>query len=65
MSDYATCPHCDCDLFVDDYYDNDNESYRGGEAIACWTGHCPECGKNFKWKEVYLFDRIEELVEVE
>lgn len=63
MSDYALCPHCDCDLFVDDCYDN--KYYNCGENVSCWTGHCPECGKNFRWKEVYLFDRIEDLVEVD
>ena len=60
MSDSALCPHCDCDLFIDDCIDNE---YDSGKNISSWIGHCPECGKNFRWKEIYLFDRIEDLVE--
>lgn len=60
MSDSALCPHCDYDLFIDDCIDNE---YDSGKNISYWVGHCPECGKNFRWKEIYLFDRIEDLVE--
>lgn len=62
MSDYTTCPHCDCDLEIDECFDTEFDS---GKIISHWEGHCTECGKSFKWKEVYLFDRVEELVEVE
>ena len=61
MSDYATCPYCDCDLYTDDCFDIE---YDSGENISHWVGHCPECGKDFRWEEVYLFDRVENLVEV-
>lgn len=60
MSDYALCPHCDCDLEIDDCFDIE---FDGGKVTHCWKGYCPECGKNFRWKEIYLFDRIEDLVE--
>lgn len=60
MSDYAMCPHCDYDLVIDDCIDIDFDS---GKIISYWKGHCHECGKGFKWKEIYLFDRIENLVE--
>lgn len=60
MSDRAMCPHCDHDLFIDDSTDIE---YDSGKNISYWVGHYPECGKNFRWKEIYLFDRIEDLVE--
>lgn len=60
MNDSAMCPHCECDLFIDDCFDIE---YDSGKNISHLAGHCPECGKNFRWKEVYLFDRIEDLVE--
>lgn len=60
MSDTAMCPHCDHDLFIDDSTDIE---YDSGKNISYWVGHCPECGKNFRWKEIYLFDHIEDLVE--
>lgn len=62
MSDYAICPHCDCYLEIDDCSDIEFDS---GKIISYWLGHCTECGKSFKWEEVYLFDRVENLVEVE
>lgn len=60
MSDTAMCPYCNCDLFVDDGF---GLEFYGGKNISHYVGHCPECGKNFRWKEIYLFDRIEDLVE--
>lgn len=62
MSDHAICPHCDCDLEIDDCPDIDFDS---GKIISCLVGHCTECGKDFRWEEIYLFDRVEELREVE
>lgn len=60
MSDSALCPHCDCDLEIDDCFDIEYDSRTN---ISCWKGHCTECGKNFRWKEIYLFDHIENLME--
>ena len=62
MNDHAICPHCNCDLFIDDCIDH---GYDNRKIISHWVGHCPKCGKDFTWKEVYRFDRVEELVEVE
>lgn len=62
MNNYATCPYCNRALFIDDCIDN---RYNAKEITSHWIGRCLKCGKNFRWKEVYLFDRIEDLVEVE
>lgn len=62
MNDYAICPYCDVVLEVDDTYDND---YDSGKYIDLVVGHCPNCNKNFKWREIYLFDRAEEIEEEE
>lgn len=60
MNDFAMCPHCDCELHIDDCIDNE---YDSGKNISYWEGYCPKCEKGFRWKEIYLFDRIEDLVE--
>lgn len=60
MSDYATCPHCDCNLFSDECFDIESDN---GKIISYWKGHCLKCEKSFSWREIYLFDCIEGIME--
>lgn len=62
MGDFARCPHCDVMLEFDDSLDSE---YDGGKYIDTIIGHCPVCEKSFRWKEVYLYDRVEEVEEME
>ena len=49
------CTKCGCDLETDDVMDMDHE----GSYISCFVvGHCPECGANYQWTELFEFDRI-------
>ena len=62
MGQETCCPHCGVELYYDDEY---NSSYDGSRYESYWRGHCPACGTEFKWKEIYLFDRVENFEEME
>ena len=55
------CYKCDCYL---DYEGLEDESFQGSLSIATWRGSCPECGKSFRWKEVYKLHSFEDLKEI-
>ena len=62
MGDFARCPYCDVMLEFDDSLDSE---YDGGKYFDTVIGHCPVCEKSFRWREVYLYDRVEEIEEME
>lgn len=62
MNDELKCP--DCDFYLD-YDDKLDDGFDGSFYSSLCEGHCPECGKKFRWKEIYKFDRIEEFEEEE
>ena len=66
MEDFAKCPYCDVALEFDDTLDSE---YDSGQYFDTVVGHCPICEKSFRWsfrwREVYLYDRAEEVEEME
>ena len=62
MNDELKCPNCDSCL---DYGDKVNDEFDGSFYISIWEGHCPECGKKFRWSEIYEFNCIEDFEEIE
>ena len=59
--DELKCPHCGATLEEDDCYD---QSIYSDHAVKYMYGHCPDCGKEYQWKELYEFTQYDELVEV-
>ena len=57
----AKCLSCGNELVFDETYD---EYVDSTEVILYEEGHCPECGKQYKWKDVYNFSEEDELREV-
>lgn len=52
MAYNPNCPYCKVELDFDDHYD----MYDDGDTIICRAiGHCPKCGKHFKWEDLYTF----------
>lgn len=59
-------PKClNCNSFLD-YDELVDESFAEPSLyIAVQSGICPECGKKYRWNEVYVFDHIENFEEME
>lgn len=56
----ADCLNCGTELDFDNtvvQYTEENE------IVLCETGHCPNCGKKFKWKDNYKFVNHSDLEE--
>lgn len=57
-----TCPNCKTvDLYWDDAYDME---YDAEVIITKNYGTCPKCGKEFRWKEIYIWHSNEDLEEI-
>ena len=54
----AYCAECGATLVYDDYSPSRIED---GKVKDVNLGHCPECGKTYRWKEVYAVASIEDL----
>ena len=52
----AYCKECGVKLVYDD---TSPLRIEDGEVKDVNIGHCPECGKTYRWKEVYAVDRVE------
>ena len=54
------CEVCKVELDFDDTYDiwGDEE---GMEVKN--KGHCPKCGKKYKWKDIYIYTHFDDLRE--
>lgn len=56
------CKHCGTELEFDDTYDQ----YCDADIVCLYeVGHCPNCGKEYKWKDYYKFSDYEDLEECE
>ena len=54
----AYCKECGVKLVYDD---TSPLRIENGEVKDVNIGHCPECGKTYRWKEVYAVDRVEDI----
>ena len=49
------CPNCGCpDLRVVDTFDSEWDCDKYYDTVE---GTCPDCGKSWRWTEVYSFER--------
>lgn len=56
------CKICGTELEFDDTTDQ----YSDADIVIFYElGHCPKCGKDYKWKDKYNFSHYEDLEEVE
>lgn len=62
MYDEPKCPACD---FYLDYDDKIDDELDGSHYVSLWEGRCPECDRKYRWKEIYTFERVEDLEEME
>lgn len=62
MNDELKCPICDSYI---DYDDKIDDEFDGSFYNSLWEGHCPECDKRYRWKEIYKLIRIDDFEEME
>lgn len=55
------CPNCGSMVFAVDTLDSD---WFNGSYYDAVEGTCPNCGKSYKWTEVYTFERCEDIEEI-
>lgn len=56
------CPNCGCsNLRAVDTLDTE---YDSGSYYDSVEGTCPDCGKSWRWIEVFTFDRYEDIEEI-
>ncbi len=55
------CPNCGNMVFAVDTLDSEyfNDTY-----YDTVEGTCPDCGKSYRWTEVYTFERCEDIEEI-
>ena len=46
------CPVCGLVLEVDEIYDYNFDNEKREEY---WYGHCPKCGKDYHWTNVFVY----------
>jgi len=57
------CPNCNCsNLRAVDTLDTE---YYNGSYYDVVEGTCPDCGKSWRWVEVYTFDHYEDMEGIE
>ena len=54
----AYCAECGVKLVYDD---TSPLRIEDGEVKDVNLGHCPKCGKTYRWKEIYAVDRVEDM----
>lgn len=55
------CPICGIVLEADEVYDGmTDDKYREEE----WYGHCPKCGKDYRWTLVFVYKDVTDFGEV-
>lgn len=52
------CLKCGCELELDDTYDTE---FNGDTVLTHNIGHCPNCGTDYQWEEVYKFEKFQDL----
>lgn len=62
MNDELKCLACGSYL---DYDDKIDDEFDGSFYSSLWEGHCPECDRKYRWKEIYKFNRVEDFEEME
>lgn len=56
------CPNCGrSNLYAVDTLDSE---YFNGSYHDAVEGTCPDCGKSWRWIEVFTFDRCEDIEEI-
>lgn len=56
------CPNCGCsNLRAEDTLDTE---YYKGSYYDVVDGTCPDCGKSWRWVEVFTFDHYEDIIEL-
>lgn len=55
------CPNCDTYIYDVDSIDTEFESNCYYDSVV---GHCHKCGKTYRWVEVFKFDRVENVEEI-
>lgn len=55
------CPNCGTTVYAVDTFDSEwyNDNYYDDV-----EGTCPNCGKSWRWTEVYTFERCEDIEEI-
>lgn len=56
------CDHCYAQLQVDESYDVQPEPKQYRDKVY---GHCPKCGAEYQWEEIYTYQSFENLTEVD
>jgi len=57
-----SCPHCGCTLTFFEHYDCYDDA---DKTLFFANGYCPQCQREYRWTDVYILSRIEDLEEVE
>jgi len=55
------CPNCGNEIYAIDTCDSDCS---GDSYFDCVEGTCSNCGKSWRWIEVFTFDHIEQVEEI-
>lgn len=55
------CPICGIELEVDEIYDGITDEKRREEE---WYGHCPKCGKQYRWTLTFVYKDVVDFGEV-
>lgn len=58
---YAKCPHCNVSLDEDDCIDIEDEGFR---LVKRLVGSCPDCGRQFQWREYYNYIEASDPVKI-
>lgn len=54
------CKYCNVELELDDTIDEDADE---SEVAMKEVGHCPKCGKDYKWFDIYKYSHYRDLEE--
>ena len=55
------CPNCGREFYSHETLDTE---WFHNKYYDYMIGDCPNCGKRYRWTEVYKFDRVEDVEEV-
>lgn len=55
------CPVCGLVLEVDEIYDGNFDTEKREEN---WYGHCPKCGKEYRWTHIFIYEDTVDFEEV-
>jgi len=57
-------PKCECGEELE--FDTDTDLWFGGDEITMTShGHCPKCGKKYKWRDCYTLSHWDDLEKTE